>query len=289
MANRLSLNTSEATLVYDVRGALPPAGGMPPLMMVGAPMDASGFGTLASYFPDRTVVTYDPRGLGRSARHDGRTEHTPETNAEDIHRIIEVLGVGPVELFASSGGAVSALALVAAHHGDVTTLVAHEPPLLATLPDADRAFAAERELQAAYHAKGWGYGMAGFIAFTSWQGEFTDDFAARPAADPGDLGLPLEDDGSREDPLLSGASNAITAYRPDFAALSSAPPRVVIAVGTESLGLLTGRTSVATARALGKEATVFPGDHGGFIGGEFGQAGAPEAFAARLREVVDGR
>jgi hypothetical protein len=48
------------------------------------------------------------------------------------------------------------LALVAAHPGDVTTLVAHEPPLLATLPDADRAFAAERDVQAAYHAKGWG-------------------------------------------------------------------------------------------------------------------------------------
>jgi pimeloyl-ACP methyl ester carboxylesterase len=194
-----------------------------------------------------------------------------------------------VELFASSGGAVNALALLAAHPGDVTTLVAHEPPLLAMLPDAERALAAERDVQAVYHDKGWGYGMAAFIALTSWRGEFTDDFAAHSAPEPGNFGLPVEDDGSREDPLLSGVSNAITAYRPDFEALASAPTRIVIAVGTESQELLTGRTSVATARALGQQATVFPSHHGGFLGGEFGQAGEPEAFAARLREVLDSR
>ena len=143
-------------------------------------------------------------------------------------------------------------------------------------------------MQAAYHDKGWGHGMAAFIALTSWQGELPDDFAAQPAPDPASFGLPGEDDGSREDPLLSGVSNAITAYRPDVEALASAPTRVVVAVGTESQGLLTGRTSVATAQELGQEATVFPSDHGGFLGGEFGQQGEPEAFAARLREVLEG-
>jgi pimeloyl-ACP methyl ester carboxylesterase len=251
-------------------------------------MDASGFGTLASHLPDRTVVTYDPRGLGRSTRHDGRTEHTPQQNADDLHRIIEAVG-GPVEMFASSGGAVSALALVAAHPGDVSTLVAHEPPMLALLPDADRAFAAERGVQAAYHDKGWGHGMAAFIALTSWQGEFPDDVTARSTPDPAAFGLPVDDDGSRDDPLLSGASNAITAYRPDVAALASAPTRVVVAVGVESRGLLTGRTSVAAAEILGQEVIVFPSNHGGFLGGEFGQRGEPEAFAARLREILDRR
>lgn len=289
MTNTLTIETTEATLVYDVRGPLPPADGRSPLLLVGAPMDAGGFGTLASYFPDRTVVTYDPRGLGRSTRHDGRSAHTPEQNARDIHRIIEELGAGPVEMFASSGGAVGALALVTAYPDDVSTLVAHEPPLLTTLPDADRAFAGERAVQTAYHDKGWGHGMAAFIALTSWQGEFTDDFAASPTPDPTGFGLPSGDDGSRDDPLLSGVSNAITAYGPDFDALASARARVVIAVGVESQGLLTGRTSVATAEALGQEATVFPSHHGGFVGGELGYRGEPEAFAARLREVLDGR
>ncbi|MGH3242974.1 MAG: alpha/beta fold hydrolase, partial [Spirillospora sp.] len=57
-------------LVYDVHGPLPPAGGRPLLFMIGQPMDARGFGTLASHFADRTVITYDPRGLGRSTRKD---------------------------------------------------------------------------------------------------------------------------------------------------------------------------------------------------------------------------
>ena len=288
MTGTHTLETPEAALAYDVRGPLPTADGRPPLFLVAAPMDASGFGTLASHFPDRTVVTYDPRGLGRSTRHDGRTEHTPQQNADDLHRVIEAVG-GPVEMFANSGGAVSALDLVAAHPGDVSTLVAHEPPMLALLPDADRAFAAERGVQAAYHDKGWGHGMAAFIALTSWQGEFPDDFTARSTPDPAAFGLPVEDDGSRDDPLLSGASNAITAYRPDVAALASAPTRVVIAMGVESRGLLTGRTSVAAAEILGQEVIVFPSNHGGFLGGEFGQRGEPEAFAARLREILDRR
>ena len=287
MTGTHTLETPEAALAYDVRGPLPTAAGRPPLFLVAAPMDASGFGTLAAHFPDRTVVTYDPRGLGRSTRHDGRTEHTPEQNADDLHRVIEAVG-GPVEMFASSGGAVSALALVAAHPADVSTLVAHEPPLLALLPDADRAFAAERGVQAAYRDKGWGHGMATFIALTSWQGEFPDDVPARSAPDPAAFGLPVDDDGSRDDPLLSGASNAITAYRPDVAALASAPTRVVIAVGEESRRLLTGRTSVAAAEILGQAVTVFPSHHGGFLGDEFGQRGKPEVFAARLREILDG-
>ncbi|SFE14890.1 alpha/beta fold hydrolase [Blastococcus tunisiensis] len=282
-----TLDTPEASLAYDVRGPLPAADGRPPLFLIGQPMDASGFGTLAGHVADRTVITYDPRGLGRSTRTDGRTTQTPQQQADDVHRIIEAVG-GPVEMFASSGGAVTALALVAAHPADVTTLVAHEPPLLAVLPDADRAVAATRAVQELYAAKGWGHGMAAFIGLTSWQGEFTDDFSATPAPEPAAFGFPAEDDGSRDDPLLSYDSDAITAFRPDVAALTAAPTRIVIAAGIGSRNTLTWRTSVATARALNRDVTVFPGDHGGFLGGEFGQQGEPEAFAARLREVLDG-
>jgi pimeloyl-ACP methyl ester carboxylesterase len=282
-----SLQTPDATLVYDVRGPLPTADGRPPLMMVGSPMDAAGFSALASYFPERTVITYDPRGLARSTRHDGRADLTPETNADDIHRIIHALGTGPVDLFASSGGAVSALALVAAHPSDVATLVAHEPPMLTMLPDADQAFAAQKQVQEEYHDSGWGHGMAAFVAMTTWPGEFTDEYFGRPAPDPAAFGMPADDDGSRHDPLLSGVSNPISGYLPDVARLSAAPTRIVIGVGEESAGLMTGRTSVATAEALGQEATVFPSHHGGFVGGEYGWSGQPEAFAARLHEVLD--
>ena len=99
--------------------------------------------------------------------------------------------------------------------------------------------------------------------------------------------MPADDDGSRDDPLLSDRSCAVSSYRPDVDALAAAPTRVVIAVGEESLGTFTGRTSLATAELLGQQATVFPSHHVGFLGGEFGHGGQPEAFAAKLREVLD--
>jgi hypothetical protein len=101
------------------------------------------------------------------------------------------------------------------------------------------------------------------------------------------FGMPTEDDGGREDPLLSGTANGITSYRPDVAALTAAPTRVVIGVGVESRKTLTGRTSEATAALLGQDTVEFPSHHGGFLGGEFGYAGQPEAFAVRLREVLE--
>ena len=76
-------------------------------------------------------------------------------------------------------------------------------------------------------------------------------------------------------------------YRPDVDALAAAPTRVVMAVGEESMGTFTGRATVATAELLGQQATVFPSHHGGFLGGEFGYAGQPEAFARKLREALD--
>jgi pimeloyl-ACP methyl ester carboxylesterase len=287
MTSNLTIDVPGANVVYDVHGPLPPEDGRPPLMMIGSPMDASGFGALRSHFPDRTVLTYDPRGLGRSTRSDGRNDNDPEQQAADVHAIIEALDAGPVELLASSGGAVSAFALVTAHPEDVITLVAHEPPLIDVLPDAEQARAAQRGFQAAYNEKGWGAGMAAFIAMSSWQGEFTDEYLAQPPPDPAQLGMPADDDGSRGDPLLSEASNPITDYHLDVDALNAAPTRIVVAVGVESQAVFTGRTAMATAEALGQRATVFPSHHGGFMGGEFGYAGEPEAFAAKLREVLE--
>jgi pimeloyl-ACP methyl ester carboxylesterase len=283
------LHTAEADIAYDVHGPLPAADGRPLLFMIGQPMTARGFGALASHFPDRTVITYDPRGLGRSTRRDGRVDNSPTVQAKDVHALIEALGTGPVEMFASSGGAVTALALVAAHPEDVVTLVAHEPPLIPVLPDSAAAARALEGVRDAYEAGGSGAGMAAFIAMTSWPGEFTEDYFAQPAPDPAAFGMPSVDDGSRDDPLLSDRSSPVTGYRPDVDALAAAPTRIVVAVGEESQGLFTGRTSVATADLLGQQATVFPSHHGGFVGEEFGYPGKPEAFAHKLRDVLSSR
>jgi hypothetical protein len=99
--------------------------------------------------------------------------------------------------------------------------------------------------------------------------------------------MPTEDDGARDNPLLSDRSWAVSSYRPNVDALAAAPTPVVIAVGEESQRTFTGRTAVATAELLGQPATVFPSHHGGFLGGEFGYAGQPEAFARKLRGVLE--
>jgi pimeloyl-ACP methyl ester carboxylesterase len=170
---------------YDVREA--EASAAPILLMIGSPMDASGFAALAGHFWDRTVVTYDPRGIGRSKRTDSAGESTPEQHADDLHRLITALGGGPVDIFASSGGAVNGLALVARHSEQVGTLVAHEPPAAQALPDREQALAAVADIRRRYERDGFGPAMAKFIAVSSLRGEIPADFADRPVQSPADL------------------------------------------------------------------------------------------------------
>jgi hypothetical protein len=115
----------------------------------------------------------------------------------------------------------------------------------------------------------------------------TADYADRPGPDPVNFGLPTEDDGSRSDPLLGQNIVTCTHYQVDFDALGTASTRVVIAAGTESDGQLAQRAAAAVAERLGTKLVAFPSGHGGFLGDEYGQPGEPEAFAARLRDVLD--
>ena len=273
-----------ATLTYDIRPN--DSSTEPILFLIGSPMGASGFGTLASHFADRTVVTYDPRGVERSVKADPMTESTPEQHADDVHRIIEALGGGPVDLFASSGGAINALALVAAHPEDVRTVVAHEPPTAAMAPDREYALAACKDIRDTYQRSGMGPAMAKFIAIVSYDGPITAEYLAQPAPDPAMFGLPTADDGSRTDALLAQNIITCTHYEPDLAALRAASTRVVIAVGAESGKTLARRAGEAVAEKLGTPAVIFPSNHGGFLGGEYGQQGDPDAFAAKLRQVL---
>ena len=278
-----TLDVPGATLTYDIRRNEQSA--EPPLVLIGSPMGAAGFGMLASHFGDRTIVTYDPRASERSVLAEPTKPPTPDEHADDLHRIIQEIGGGPVDLFASSGGAVNALALVARHPGDVRTLVAHEPPLPAVLPDRDAARAAAQAVHETYMQRGWGAGMAHFIAVVSHQGEFADDFAKQPGPDPAMFGMPSEDDGSRTDPLLGLALVGSMPYEPDFDALKRAPTRIAMAAGGEE-GTMANRGAYGVDERLGTTVVPFPGDHGGFLGGEYGQMGEPDAFAAKLRDVL---
>ena len=273
-----------ATLTYDVR-----PGGSPetlPLFLIGSPMGAAGFATLAGHFPDRTIITYDPRGAERSTKDDATSASNPDHHADDLHRIIHEVG-GPVDLFASSGGAVNALALVTKHPEDVRILVAHEPPLASVLPDSENAKAVVRAMGDTYQRSGFGAGMAHFMAVTSHRGPFPDDFASQPAPDPAQFGMPTEDDGDRTDVMLAQNIMGTTHYEPDFDALGRASTRIICAAGAESEGEMANRGGHAVAERLGQQTVIFPSHHGGFLGGEYGWPGEPDAFAAKLREVLE--
>jgi pimeloyl-ACP methyl ester carboxylesterase len=288
-----TLSAPGAVLHYDVRSAETPSTGTstePILLIIGSPMCADGFVTLAGHFTDRTVVTYDPRGAGRSPRTDGALVTSPDEHADDLHRLISALAdqdAGPVDIFASSGGAVNALALVAKHPEQVRTLVAHEPPAFAELPDREAALAACDDIHETYERSGFGPAMAKFIAVISLQGPIPADYAEQPAPDPAAFGLPAGDDGSRNDPLLGLNMPSCPAYEHDFDALRAAPTRIVIGVGEESGQMAAGRAGTAVAARLGTPPVIFPGGHGGFLGGEYGDPGKPDEFAATLREVLD--
>jgi pimeloyl-ACP methyl ester carboxylesterase len=193
-----------------------------------------------------------------------------------------------VDIFGSSGGAVNALALVARHPEQVRTLVAHEPPAAQELPDREPALAACEGIHETYLREGYGPAMAKFIALVSYEGPIPAGFADQPGPDPANFGLPATDDGSRDDPLVGLNMPSTPGYRPDFAALRAAPTRIVVGVGAQSAQMLAGRAGVAVAGRLGTAPVTFPGGHDGFLGGEYGSTGEPDAFAATLRKVLDG-
>lgn len=278
-----TLEVPGAVLAYDVRQPATPSRHRP-LFVFGSPMGASGFAQLVELLDDRTVITYDPRGAERSRlAADGRVD--AQLHADDLHRVVEATGLAPVDAFGSSGGAAFALQWVVDHPDDVRTLVAHEPPLVTLLEDHDVAQRAQADIVATYQRDGFGPAMAKFIALVMHAGPLPDDYLDRPAPDPAAFGLPAQDDGSRDDALLS-RNLAMPTFDPDLAAVRAAPVRIVPATGAAGAGTMARRGGEALAAALGVEPVVFPGDHGGFTANPWSPGNDPSAFAARLREVL---
>src|SRR5262249_49369640 len=153
------------------------------------------------------------------------------------------------------------------------------------LPDRDEALAAAVDIHETYGREGIGPAMGKFMALVSLQGPVPADFADRPAPNPADFGMPAhEDDGN--DPLVGQNIVTCTHYEHNFDALRAGSTRIVVGAGAESEGELANRAGVAVADRLGTEPVVFPSHHAGFLGGEFGMKGDPDAFAATLRQVL---
>jgi len=271
-----ALTAPGVQLFYDVSGSGPVL-----LLIPGGMADAGGFAPLAAYLEDRyTVVRYDPRGISRS-RLDGPAEDVPvEVHADDAARLLKAIGGEPAYVVGSSGGAVIGLALVERYPELVETLVAHEPPLVEFLPEGDKRRDDNQAIYDTYRTEGVGPAMEKF-----WAAAGMDEEAPPVDMSPEALEFMAQEMARMEQNLeffLAHYLMPITSYDPDIAALQAASSRVVIGVGEASGGQEASDTALALAERLGIEPVTFPGDH-------IGMATHPEAFTAKLHEVLQAR
>jgi clorobiocin/coumermycin A biosynthesis protein CloN7/CouN7 len=255
-----------ARLYFEVQGS------GPALMLIGHPMDSSGFAPIATMLADEhTVITYDPRGFGRSPIDDPEQDAEPDMLADDVRRVIEAVGVVPAHVFGSSGGAITGLALVASYPERVRSLIAHEPPLTLLLPDAEEASAGVREIYDTYGGSGVDAAWQRFVGFTGINTGPPDQSAPTRTTDPAAL--------ATSERFFGHGLLPIALYQPDFTALGAVSGRVVVAGGSTSEGEFAHRAAAALADRLGTLMVMFPGGHGGF-------ASDPDEFVAVLRRTL---
>jgi pimeloyl-ACP methyl ester carboxylesterase len=289
--SRHHLDVPGGSVYYEVRGS------GPTLLVVGQPMTSAAFVPLAELLAeDYTVVTYDPHGLAESTVDDPSLPVTPEIEADDLAHIVDAIGGGKADMFGTSGGAVAGLALVAHHPEKVGTLIAHEPPVPDLLPDAPQVRAVVDDVEDTYRAYGTGAAWGKFAALVMHSGPVSEDGVPPvawppPGAEAGDAGGDAADAATPPEPTEKQRADdelfflrmlkPFTRYQPAVDVLRTAGPRVVVAVGGTSHEEIPSRSSQALAEQLGTSATVFPGDHAGFLGD-------PAGFAAAIRQVLNG-
>jgi len=261
-----TLDVPGARLHYEVQGA------GPVLMLIGHPMGASGFAAIAGLLADEfTVVTYDPRGFARSTIDDPNQDAEPDLLADDVRRVLEAVGREPAQVFGSSGGAVTGLALVS-HYGDhVATLIAHEPPVAPLLLQPEQGRTGVEEVYDTYRVSGIGAAWAKFGSFAG--------ISMLPQGEDANRQPPSAEEVAMSERFFGHGLLPIALYSPDLAALQAAPSRLVVAGGATSRGQFAQRTAAALAQGLGTPLVEFPGGHGGF-------ASDPAEFAAVLRDTL---
>ncbi|MDP9237107.1 MAG: alpha/beta hydrolase [Chloroflexota bacterium] len=74
------------------------------------------------------VIAYDARGHGRSGYTTRRVDYHWDSLAEDMHGIIDALGLGRASIYGGSMGAGTALMLALAHPNAVEKLILRVPP-----------------------------------------------------------------------------------------------------------------------------------------------------------------
>jgi hypothetical protein len=142
----------------------------------------------------------------------------------------------------SSGFAGLASVLVTAHPAEVSTLVAHEPPVIELLPDRDQVRAQFQDVYDTYRTDGPDQARPMFMA-RAGLGKPPGQEPGAPAWEPS----PEQAATMRvaAEVFLAHLLRPTTNYRPDIEALRSAPTRIVVAVGATSQGQLAHRSTLA--------------------------------------------
>ncbi|MFJ8623728.1 alpha/beta fold hydrolase [Kitasatospora sp. NPDC093550] len=249
-----------ARLYVEVRGAGPLL-----LMVPGGASDAAVFEALAGQLAARyRVVSYDPRGISRSPLDGPAVDQLVEVQARDALRLLDRYAAPgePVRVFGSCAGALVALELLRQHPDRVDVVVAHEPPSMRLLPDADAQLAFFEDVHRTYLREG----------VTAAMRSLADAFGGRPAP-----ALPEVRDNNAF--FLAHVMRPTTGFLPDLAALTRLAGRIVPAGGVESSGYLIQRPVAALAAALGRDLVLFPGGHAGY-------AKHPVAFAHQVNALL---
>jgi pimeloyl-ACP methyl ester carboxylesterase len=270
-----TLKVPGATLYYEVRGSGPVL-----LAIPGGPTEASIFTAFAEQLSDRyTVVTYDPRGHSRSTVDNRDEDVSVAQHADDAVALIDAVSSEPAYVLGSSGGATIGLELVVRHGDRVKALVAHEPPVMELLPDADRWRALFEELKETNRKEGV---FAAFEKFGAAVEEGGPSYAeaSQPSEPTPEMAQMMERISGNGEFFFEHEALPIGNYIPDTEALKASPSRIFIGGGKESGEQGAYRAAVALAEKLGIELTYFEGAHGGF--------GAEEAFGERVHETIQG-
>jgi len=270
-----TLRVPGATLYHEIRG-----GGPVLLMLPGGGGDANGFDDMAELLaPHFTIVAIDARGYSRSPLDGGAPEpQRVEVQSDDAYRLLTHLTDEPAHIVGGSNGAIVGLDLLSRHPDRIHTLLAHDPPCFAVLPDAAEQHAFVEEVVTLARTEGIAAASARFLAGIGGA------MKPSPAPDnlPPDRAAMWARTAANAPIMIEYEMREFTSYLPDYAALTAVRDRLILGVGRESRHLLPSRPAAEIAARIGLEVTEFPGMHNGM------RAEARE-FATRVIELLGGQ
>jgi pimeloyl-ACP methyl ester carboxylesterase len=260
-----TLRVPGARLHYRVRGRGPVL-----LIIMGGSGDAEAANGLTGHLSEHyRVMTYDRRGLSRSTIGDPGAPMSIQRHSDDAHRLLAEVTDEPAFVLGTSLGALIGLDLVGGHPEQVRLLVAHEAPIPALLPDAQRADAerVQRIIESGTRGPEWA------------------ELMRTISVDHSDLEPGVEIPAPTAQTMANAAffrehdAPAAHRYHLMIDTLTAAASRIIAAGGEKSRDAFPHLSTRALADRLGIEFAEFPGDHAAF-------ATRPKAFAARLAEIL---